>query len=204
MLEPCPSHGVVRDSQQSTPMSLIFMLERCFLHQAFSRKLQIFEPKHSKPLREYVNKEWKIFVGLASFDFISPQKWGRWLDIFLLKQMRLLLLEKTHSLSLLGMNPTPIEINGNDFIDSISAVPGPVHYTRTGMVLKIEEEGRSNFFIFSITILCSNQHSLPPCQNLLLPVLMNITFIFHVRRATKSLLSILPFQISFLSLADIM
>lgn len=60
--------------------------------------------------------------------------------------MRLLLLEKMCSLSLLGITPTPIEINGNDFIDSISATPDPVYYTRTGMVLKIEEEGQTELF----------------------------------------------------------
>lgn len=75
MLEPCPSHGVVYDSQQSIPMLLTFVLERCFLHHIFSRKLQIFEQKHTKPLREYVYKERKIF-GRFCFVLFPPKDGG--------------------------------------------------------------------------------------------------------------------------------
>ena len=85
MLEPCSSHGLVHDDQQSILISLIFMLKHCLLHQTFSRKLQIFEQKHTKPLREYVNKERRIF-GRFSFAWFCfpPKKWGRWLEILVL------------------------------------------------------------------------------------------------------------------------
>lgn len=53
-----------------------------------------------------------------------------------------------HSLSLLCISPIHVEINVNDFTDSISATPGPDYYTRTGMVLKIEEEGQIELFNF--------------------------------------------------------
>lgn len=58
------------------------------------------------------------------------------------------------------------------------------------------KKGSLFFYIFSITIVCSNQLSFSSGQDLLLPMSKKITLILYFKRGTKLQLSILPFYMS--------